>query len=177
MATGAEKPGLYWHLARTPSAWQGWGCRALTNSVRSQQPISVERSLEAAGFPSPTVQTQGLSGKETEVSCRMVHSRAHWKCLHLIIKMLKDMALFQKNRNIFIVKFPLQLKFLLTFLSEASRTFSQRFAHFWQERIWPLSSIMLHSISTDCLFSHSLGFSHDVNTHCSKSSKVPLDLL
>lgn len=96
VATGAEKSGLCWHLAGATSAWQGCGCRVQTYSVRSQQPTFVERSLEAL-----TLQTQGLSDKKTgEVSCRIVHSRAHWKCLHLIIKVLKDMALFQKTRKL-----------------------------------------------------------------------------
>lgn len=48
---------------------------------------------------SNTVQTRGLSSEETWVSRRIVHGRAHWKCLHLIIKVLKDMALFQKNQK------------------------------------------------------------------------------
>lgn len=101
VATGAEKPGLCWHLAEPHQPGRGCGCRAQTYSVRSQQPTFVEKRLEAAGFPSLTLQTQGLSDKETgEVSRRMMHSRAHWKCLHLIIKVLKDMALFQKTRKL-----------------------------------------------------------------------------
>lgn len=178
VATGTKKSGVCWHLAEAPSAWQGLWLQG--TDVLSEEPAAHICGKEPGSckvFFSNIVQTQGLSGKETQVSRKMVHSRAHWKCLHLIIKVLKDMALFQKTRNIFIVKFPPWIKFLLTFLSEASLTFSQRFAHFWQERIWPLSSIMLHPISTDCLFSHSLGFSHDVNTQCSRSSTVPLDLL
>lgn len=183
VAIGAEKPGLCWHLAEAPSAWQGLWLQG--TEVLGEEPADHICGKEPRKKPcgscrvpfSNTVQTQGLSSKETEVSHSMVHRRAHWKFLHIIIKVLKDMALFQNQKRIHCEILTLWLKYLLTFLSEASLTFSQRFAHFWQERIWPLSSIMLHPISTDCLFSLSLSFSHDVNAHCNRSSSVPLDLL
>lgn len=79
---------------------QPWGLRV---------PTCVERSLEAAGFPSltqsrhkgcPGALPLSIQGRDTgEVSCRMVHGRARWKCLHLIRKVIKDMALFQQQKR------------------------------------------------------------------------------
>lgn len=69
-----------------------------------------ERILEAAEFPSLTpFRHQGCpgalrlsiqGGQTGEVSHRMTHSTACWKCLHLIRQVLKDTALFQQQKNI-----------------------------------------------------------------------------
>lgn len=75
----------------------------------------------------------------------------HTENVGILLEKCLKICLYFNDRKIFTVKFPYWLKALLVLLSEASLTFSQRFAHFWQERIWPLSSIMLHPISTKCL--------------------------
>lgn len=101
VAIGAEKPGLCWHLAEAPSAWQGLWLQG--TEVLGEEPADHICGKEPGSCRVPfsnTVQTQGLSGKETEVSHSMVHRRAHWKFLHLIIKVLKDMALFQNQKCI-----------------------------------------------------------------------------
>lgn len=79
VAIGAEKPGLCWHLAEAPPAWQGLWLQG-TDGL-SEEPAAHVCGKEPGSCRAPfsnTEQTQGLSSKETEeVSRRVVHSRDH----------------------------------------------------------------------------------------------------
>lgn len=100
---GQGSPGCVHTLQKPHQPGRGW-------SQGLQVPAFVERGLEAAGFPSLTQSRQECwpgalhlctQGRETgEVSHRAVHGGAHWKCLCLIRKVLKEIALFQWQKSI-----------------------------------------------------------------------------